>query len=114
IHGLLVAIEANESFVRWHVHQVAVLLFNGLVAVLEAVFEDVDHGAEGHGPLLRGKRVPGSFRAAATGAYERDLEGSALRGMHMRQDDTGQGGRGGDSSGGFDEIATRGHCFALI
>jgi hypothetical protein len=95
--------------------EVAELLLDGFVAALEAVFEDIHHGAQGHGPLLDGgKRVSGGTRATTTTTDQGDLQSVVLCGVHMRQDNSSQGGGGGNGSGGFDEMATGRHWIVGI
>jgi hypothetical protein len=107
VHGPLVGVEPEEPALGRHIElggvdaadpTVGRALRAGraggpqrLVAVPEAVFEDIGHGHQLEPALLRRERVGGGPGAAAPAADEGDLDNVTAGGVDMGQDHAGQG-----------------------
>src|SRR4051812_33620735 len=89
VHGVLVGVKADEPLVLGHVDCIAVLLFDTLVARVQAFIKNVCHGSKRDGPfVLNVEGVGGGTGAATTAAHQGDLKSVVLGRVHLGQSDT--------------------------
>ncbi len=73
IHGLAVAVEANELALLRHVHLRSEAAAQPSVIVAQLLRKDVGHGDQLDGPVLDSERVLDSARAAPAASHQREL-----------------------------------------
>ena len=106
IHGVLVAVEADEAAVFRHVDLVGELRLDGLVAVVELRLEDVRHGDKLRLAGLA-ERVDDGTGAAAAAADQGDAQLVAALCKDVRHADACERGGAQSNSRGLDEVTAR-------
>ena len=107
VHRLSVAVKSDKFVVLGHIHHVAALAFQCVIAVAKFAFEDVRHGHQLDRPLLAGVQSILRRTTAAPAAADQDhLNHFASGGMDMGNGHSRQRRGGGDAAGGFDKFAT--------
>src|SRR5262249_21118056 len=91
VHRLPVSIEANELSLLGHVHFRTILPFEGVVAALEPMIEDVGHRYQFGRAIIDGECVPGGAAPASAAADQCELNRVVLRRMHVWKNHTGKG-----------------------
>ena len=107
IHGLLVAVEADELAILGHVHLGSEAAAQRSVAVAQFRREDVGHGHQLGRSVLDAQRVLGCAGAAPAASHQRKLDRIAHRRVHVWQSYSGQGRNPGDAAGFAEERAAR-------
>ena len=107
VHGLTVAVEADELAIHGHVHLGREPAAQVSVAVAQLLREDIGHGHQLDGSVLDSQRVLDGAGAAPAASHQRELNRIVLGRVHVRQSYSGQGRNPGDAAGFTEERAAR-------